>query len=77
MMAKVVDVKQKKWVEFLPFVTAAYNSTVHGSTSFSPNFLLFGRELISSVDIAFGCPRPPSCSINDYAFHMRERMAEA
>ena len=60
MMAKVVDVKQKKWVEFLPFVTAAYNSTAHDSTSFSPNFLLFGRELIAAVDIAFGCPRPPS-----------------
>ena len=28
MMAKVVDVKQKKWEEFLPFVTAAYNSNV-------------------------------------------------
>jgi len=24
-MAKVVDLKQTKWVEFLPFVTAAYN----------------------------------------------------
>jgi len=77
MMAKVVDSKQKKWVEFLPFVTAAYNSTVHGSTSFTPNFLLFGRELISSVDIAFGCPRPPSYTPNDYAFHVRERMDEA
>lgn len=77
MMAKVVDVKQKKWVDFLPFVTAAYNSTVHGSTSFSPNFLLFGRELVSAVDIAFGCSRPPSCTVNDYAFYTRQRMAEA
>jgi len=77
MMAKVVDVKQKKWVEFLPFVTAAYNSTAHDSTSFSPNFLLFGRELIAAVDIAFGCPRPPSCSVNEYAYHTRELMAEA
>jgi len=76
-MAKVVGIKQKKWVEFLPFVTAAYNSTVHGSASFSPNFLQFSRELISSVDIAFGCPRPLSCTPNDYAFHVRERMAEA
>lgn len=77
MMAKVVDTKQKKWVDFLPFVTAAYNSTVHSSTSFSPNFLLFGRELVSAVDIAFGCSRPPSCTVNDYAFFTRERMAEA
>jgi len=77
MMAKVVDTKQKRWVEFLPFITAAYNSTVRDSTSFSPNFLLFGRELVPAVDIALGCPRPPSCSINDYAYHTHERMAVA
>jgi len=76
-MAKVVDIKQKKWVEFLPFVTAAYNSTAHSSTSFSPNFLLFGRELIAAVDIAFGCPRPTCCSVNEYAYHTRELMAAA
>jgi len=75
--APVVDLKQKKWVEFLPFVTAAYNSTSHCSTTFSPNFLMFGRELNSAVDIAFGCPRPAACSTNDYALHTRELMAEA
>ena len=76
-MAKVLDAKQKKWVEFLPFVTAAYNSTVHGSTSFTPNFLLFGRELVAAVDTVYGCHRPPSCSVNEYAYHTRELMAEA
>jgi len=77
MMAKVLDAKQKNWVEFLPFVTAAYNSTVHGSTSFTPNFLLFGRELVAAVDIVYGCHRPPSCSVNEYAYHTRKLMAEA
>ena len=77
MMAKVVDVKQKRWVEFLPFIVAAYNSTSHDSTSFSPNFLMYGRELTSAVDIAFGCPRPAASSVNDYAWYTRERMAEA
>ena len=77
MMAKVVDAKQKRWIEFLPFVTAAYNSTSHSSTTFSPNFLMFGPELTSAVDIAFGCPRPAACSTNDYALHTRELMGEA
>jgi len=76
-MTKVVDVKQQKWVAFLPFVTAAYNSSSHYSTTLSPNFLMFGRELNSAVDIAFGCPRPAACSTSDYAFHTRELMAEA
>ena len=77
MMAKVIDTKQCKWVDVLPFVTAAYNSTVHNAASYSPNFLLFGRELISAVDIAFCYPHPAACSPNDYAYHTRQLMAEA
>ena len=38
MMTKVIDARQHKWVDFLPFITAAYNSTVHDATSFSPTF---------------------------------------
>ena len=48
MMAKVVDTKHKRLVEFLPFVTAAYNSTTHDSTTFSRNFLMFGRADVDS-----------------------------
>ena len=77
MMAKVIDTKQHKWVDFLPFIMAAYNSTVHDATSFSPNFLLFRRELMSAVDIAVGCPRPPACSASEYACRTRLLMAEA
>ena len=77
MMAKVDDAKQKRWIEFLPHVTAAYNSTVHGSTSFSPTFLLFGRQLVAPVDVAFGCPLQPSYTPDDYALHTRNAMAAA
>jgi len=66
------DGRQAAKVGGLPqFVMAAYKSMAHESTSFSPNFLLFGRALISVVDIASGCLRPPTCSANDYAYHMR------
>ena len=73
MMAKVVDAKQKKWAwaEFLPY------ATVHGSTSFSLNFLLFGRQLVAPIDVAFGCPLQPSYTPNDYALHTRNTMAAA
>jgi len=77
MMAKVVDHKQKKSVEFLPFITAAYNATIHDSTGFSPNFLFFGRELSSPLDVALGLPSEESLSVNDYAQYVRDRMAEA
>jgi len=38
---------------------------------------MYGRELTSAVDIAFGCPRPAASSVNDYARYTRECMAEA
>jgi len=60
MMAKVVDLKQKKWVDFLPFVTG--HSCVQFNRAwfheFSPNFLLFGRELVSAVAVAGGLQHP-------------------
>ena len=77
MMAKVVDHKQKKWVEFLPFITAVYNTTIHHSAGFSPNFLFFGRELSSPLDVALGLPPEESLSVNDYAQYVCHRMAEA
>jgi len=77
MMAKVVDHKQKKWMEFLPFITAAYNATIHDTTGFSPNFLFFGRELPSFLDVALGLPTEDSLSVNDYAQYVRDRMTEA
>jgi len=67
MIAKIVDNKQKKWVEFLPFITAAYNATIHDSTGFSSNFVFFARELNSPVDVALGLPPEESFSVNDYA----------
>ena len=39
MLAKVIDVHQKDWHVRLPFVVAAYNSSVHETTKFTPNFL--------------------------------------
>ena len=76
-MAKVVDHKQKKWMEFLPFITAAYNATIHYSTGFSPNFLFFGRELPSFLHVGLGLPTEESLSVNDYAQYVRDRMTEA
>jgi len=35
-----------------------------------------GRELLSAVDIAFGCPLKQACSVNNYVAFTRERMCE-
>lgn len=36
----------RTWSKFLPHVQLALNSSVNLATDFTPNFLMFGRELI-------------------------------
>ena len=41
--------KSKEWDELLPLAISAYNSTIHETTKFTPNFLWHGRELRNTV----------------------------
>jgi len=45
MLGKMVEEKQRDWDAHVAYALAAYNATVHSSTGFSPNRLLYGREL--------------------------------
>jgi len=45
MLRKMVDEKQRDWDAHVAYAMAAYNATVHSSTGFLPNRLLYGREL--------------------------------
>ena len=56
MMGKVVADNQRDWDELLPSVMAAYRSSRHEATGFSPNFLIFGREARAPVDLVCGLP---------------------
>jgi hypothetical protein len=77
MLAKVVEASQKDWTIFLPFVVAAYNSTIHQSTNFSPNYLTFGRELNTATDLAFCVSGAEIMSTNDYAGCVSRKLADA
>ena len=70
LLAKTVQTHQRDWPQRLPYAVAAYNSTVHNSTGFSPNFLMFGRELAAPVDIVLGNPSVGPLSVNDDANHL-------
>ena len=54
MIGKIVNDKQTDWDLLLPYVMAAYRSSRHDSTAYTPNFLTLGREVRAPVDIVLG-----------------------
>ena len=48
---KMVDENQRNWCEWTPYVTFAYNTLYHWSTTFSPFYLLHLREARSHIDL--------------------------
>jgi transposase InsO family protein len=76
MLSKVVAEDQKDWDLVLSGVTAAYNSSVHESTGYTPNMLMTGREALTPLDL----PLPKrqrsytGSIIEDYHDKLRERI---
>ena len=66
MLGKVVRADQRDWDDRLPFVLAAYRSTKHESTGFTPNFLTFGRENRAPVDLILGSNDDDDSKFNSY-----------
>jgi len=54
-MGKLVE-SHRDWDSTLPFVMAAYRSSKHKATNYTPNFLLLGREVRAPVDALYGMP---------------------
>lgn len=46
--------KKRRWVQYLPEVVFAYNTTEHQSTGYTPYFLLFGRGPGVPLDVTLG-----------------------
>jgi hypothetical protein len=61
LLGRIIDEDQRNWDECLPYVLSAYRSSVQESTGYTPNFLMFGRETNSPLDLMLGRPenQPP------------------
>ena len=76
--ATTVDENQRNWTDMLPYVTFAYNTSYHSSTTFSPFYLLYLREPNVAIDLMVDRPTPAlPASVDDYALKMAERMRQA
>jgi len=79
MLGKVVADNQRDWHERLPTVMAAYRVTVHESTGYTPNRLIFGKEIRLLVDLSFGLPPDATSedrSVNEYVDRVADCMYE-
>jgi len=74
MIGKLID-KHKEWSQYMDYIALAYNSTCHKSTSFTPNFLHFGRELNSSVDVLLANPSDNVGSSGEFIAKMVDGLA--
>ena len=50
------DKAQDNWDELLPICALAYNSSRHSSTTYTPNFLMFGREFRMPIELVLPTP---------------------
>lgn len=56
MLAEVVAQNQRDWCERLPMIMATYRSSVHSATGFSPNFVVYGREVNTPLNVILSRP---------------------
>ena len=76
MLAATVAKDQRDWDARLPYVMAAYRSSVHASTGVSPNLMMLGRETATPMGLIY--PREePARDGTDYVAQMQQQMAEA
>ena len=53
-LAKIISEDQRDWCEKVPIAAAAYRASIHEATGYTPNFLMFGREVRAHADLVFG-----------------------
>jgi len=53
MLGKLVNENQRNWCEIVPYVTYAYNTTSHGTTSFSPFYLMYLCRARTPIELLY------------------------
>ena len=78
MIGRMIDEHHRDWDSLLQYVMAAYRSSRHEATHFTPNYLMMGREVRAPVDIVYAVPETAQPSTyDDYADELHHRMTSA
>ena len=76
MIGKIIYDNHKNWHKLIPQILAAYRTSEHSATGYSPNKLLLVRECRAPIDLVLGTLGDPNINVsyNEYVKQMQERM---
>jgi len=78
MFGKFVTKNQRNWCELVPYVTYAYNTTIHTATGFSPFYLMHLRRARVPIELLIGTPSEAAYESEDtYVTAASERTRQA
>jgi len=78
MFAKMVERQQRNWCELTPYLTYAYNTASHSSSTFSPFYLMFLRHPRMPIELQIKRPTEAAFQTDDkYVSLAGERMRTA
>ena len=73
MLAKTTDNFPSNWTQYFPYVMMAFLTSVHESTSYTPQFLVFGDEINLPIDIQYPSPEQPN-KVDVHQFVQQKRV---
>ena len=77
MITTYVNEEQTNWDVYLPLVTSAYRSSVHETTGYTPNYLMFGREVNLPVQFLVGvAPNHTLQSHPEYVSNLQDKFTK-
>lgn len=77
MIQKYINSNPINWDKHINLLLAAYRSTVHPSTGYTPNMLMFGREVNLPANLLFPFPRDVDhTETHEYLYQLRDKVEE-
>ena len=78
MLCTTVKESPLNWDKRISLLTMAYRATPHESTGFSPNFLVYGKEMYMPIDVLVGQPEDSEVAGElEYVQGLRDRLEDA
>ena len=73
-LKKLLIDRPKDWNNFLPIIMFSHNNMINLATGFSPNFLIYGREIPNLFDVTYKTQSelPPAAQTSDIIRHIFE-----